>query len=307
MPPSLSGNPLAPGTRGLPESQSWRHLLTAASARRHRAITHPPTPTIPPRTPYTSICPAWGGEELIEVRVGIDAILLPCPARRHTSKPASKQARSTSRLLVISTVKKSQSEWKEILLVGFASVALRQAAADGGAESLSFHGFLPIEYIRSKQPRGDNQPNDVYLHLQPRPFLQNDEDVYYPPTLIGFGLEHGQDPEERVYKVYSKKEVEDLRSKQLSKHGKHDKGGKGDHGKAIRSKPLPPPPSPHSPQQPSLPHPPPLPLHHLHHHSSQERFPAPSSEHHSSYPNAPPPPPQYHPKPAFPPALPHRG
>ncbi|KAK8398274.1 hypothetical protein O3P69_003885 [Scylla paramamosain] len=111
---------------------------------------------------------------------------------------------------------------------------------------------------RSKQPRGDNQPNDVYLHLQPRPFLQNDEDVYYPPTLIGFGLEHGQDPEERVYKVYSKKEVEDLRSKQLSKHGKHDKGGKGDHGKAIRSKPLPPPPSPHSPQQPSLPHPPPF-------------------------------------------------
>ncbi|XP_045132477.1 uncharacterized protein LOC123516843 [Portunus trituberculatus] len=199
--------------------------------------------------------------------------------------------------------------WKEILLVGFASVALRQAEADGGAESLPFHGFLPVEYIRSKQPRGDNQPNDVYQHLQPKAILQNDEDVYYPPTLIGFGLEHGQDPEERVYKVYSKQEVEELRRRQQSKHGKHAKGGKGghhskgDHGKAIHNKPVPPPPAPDHQQQPSLPHPPPQHNHHL----SQERFPAPSSEHHISYPSHPPPPPQYHPKAVFPPSLPHRG
>lgn len=38
-------------------------------------------------------------------------------------------------------------QWKGTLLVGFA-VAVQLAAAVGGAESLSFHGFLPLENIR---------------------------------------------------------------------------------------------------------------------------------------------------------------
>ncbi|XP_050721382.1 uncharacterized protein LOC127001203 [Eriocheir sinensis] len=199
--------------------------------------------------------------------------------------------------------------WKGTLLVGFA-VALQLAAAVGGAESLSFHGFLPLENIRGKQPRGDNQPNDVYSHLQPKPFLRPDEDVYYPPTLIGFGLEYGQDPEEKVYQIYSKQELEELRSKQMMKK-KHGKSfNKGSHDKGIHSQEqshgdpnaAPPPPSPIHQGQPPLPSPP----SNHHHHPNEPHFQ--SSENHHSYGSPPPPPPpQYLKKPSFPPPHPHFG
>ncbi|XP_066965585.1 uncharacterized protein [Macrobrachium rosenbergii] len=185
--------------------------------------------------------------------------------------------------------------WKVALLVSFASVVLQEAAAQGGAESIPFPGFLPSERIREIGPEADDQPNDVYAHLPVRrPKLEDDEVVIYPHH---FGFEFGQDPEHHIYEVHSAKELASL-SRKHGKHGKHahdhdhdhhDKASKGaskdgsktlNHVPASTSNPAPPPP-PLPPSAPAHPFP---------------QFPSPSS--HGALP--PPPPYPYRPNPGFP-------
>ncbi|CAL4069744.1 unnamed protein product, partial [Meganyctiphanes norvegica] len=122
--------------------------------------------------------------------------------------------------------------WKVWTLIGFASVVLLQAAAQGGAESVPFHGYLPGENVRAPAPDGDGQPNDIYEHIPvARPALQKDQVVIYPHHL---GFEYGQDSEHRIYEVHTAKELANLAHGKHGKHGKHDhhhhhKGAKGHH------------------------------------------------------------------------------
>ncbi|XP_068238042.1 uncharacterized protein [Palaemon carinicauda] len=164
--------------------------------------------------------------------------------------------------------------WKVVMLVSFASVVLQEAAAQGGAESIPFPGFLPSELIRERGPEADDQPNDIYAHLPVRrPKLEDDEVVIYPHH---FGFEFGQDPEHHIYEVHSAKELASL-SQKHGKHGKqahdhdhdhhhhHDKASKGaskdgsktlNHVPAPTSNPAPPSPPAHPfPNYPSPPSP----------------------------------------------------
>ncbi|KAF2365496.1 hypothetical protein FHG87_003750 [Trinorchestia longiramus] len=119
--------------------------------------------------------------------------------------------------------------WKLAVFPLLASVILQQAAAQGGAESLAFPGFLPGDYVKSKKPVGDDRPNDVYQHLPVRrPALASDEVVIYPHH---FGFEYGQDPEQSIYEIHNAKELVAKHGKKHSKHDKHDKHGK--QGKQI--------------------------------------------------------------------------
>ncbi|KAA0186226.1 hypothetical protein HAZT_HAZT011443 [Hyalella azteca] len=117
--------------------------------------------------------------------------------------------------------------WKLAVFPLLASVILQQAAAQGGAESLAFPGFLPSEYVKARKPVGDDRPNDVYEHLSVRrPKLASDEVVIYPHH---FGFEYGQDPEHSIYEVHNAKELVAEHSKKHSKHDKHGKQGKQIH------------------------------------------------------------------------------
>nr|XP_053639705.1 uncharacterized protein LOC128693861 [Cherax quadricarinatus] len=91
-------------------------------------------------------------------------------------------------------------QWKVVLLMISASVVLQLTEAQSGAESLSFHGYIPRENVRAKAPRGDGQPNDIYLESPPT--LKDGQVVFYPRNINGLDLEYGQDPEERVYQIH---------------------------------------------------------------------------------------------------------
>ncbi|XP_027217328.1 uncharacterized protein [Penaeus vannamei] len=157
--------------------------------------------------------------------------------------------------------------WKEVLLVGFASVVLQAPQAQSAAESVPFPGYLPGENVRAKAPEGDGGPNDIYAHLPVRrPELDDDQVVIYPHSLV---FEYGQDPEHHIYEVHSAKELANLAHSKHDKHGKHahdhhhhDKGTKEAAAKGTpknlkpappvsKSVPPPPPPSP----RPAHPHP----------------------------------------------------
>ncbi|XP_053639695.2 uncharacterized protein [Cherax quadricarinatus] len=112
--------------------------------------------------------------------------------------------------------------WKVVLLLISASVVLQLTEAQSGAESLSFHGYIPSENVRAKAPRGDGQPNDIYLAFEKPRALKDGEEVFYPRNIEGFGFEYGQDPEEHVYQIH------DTNKLQFNKHSKqsheHNKG-----------------------------------------------------------------------------------
>ncbi|XP_069938200.1 uncharacterized protein [Cherax quadricarinatus] len=118
--------------------------------------------------------------------------------------------------------------WKVILLMISASVIVQLTEAQSGAESLSFHGYIPGETIRAKAPRGDGQPNDIYLVFENPPALKDGEVVIYPRNTDGLGLEYGQDPEERVYQIHN------TNKRQFNKHNKHSHDQNKSSGKKFK-------------------------------------------------------------------------
>ncbi|KAK3883158.1 hypothetical protein Pcinc_012492 [Petrolisthes cinctipes] len=126
--------------------------------------------------------------------------------------------------------------WKAVVFVSFASVALLEARAqNGAAESLPFHGYIPADNVRARAPEGDGQPNDIYMHLEQPPVLGQDEVVFYPRNLVGFGIEYGQDPEEHVYQIHNAADVAKERKKH-DKHGKNSHNDQHSHSKDSKGK-----------------------------------------------------------------------
>jgi len=165
-----------------------------------------------------------------------------------------------------------------LTLVALLCLASAHVAAQGGAESLSFPGYLPGDYVRALKPIGDNRPNDVYQHLPARqPALTSEEVVIYPHH---FGFEYGVDPENSIYEITNAKELVARHNKKLSKkhHGKHGKQHAHKHAHQHAHK-----------HQDAHEH------HHEHHHEHQ----AQASEQSSTYVEQETP--QFRPRPAYPP------
>ncbi|KAK4329354.1 hypothetical protein Pmani_000302 [Petrolisthes manimaculis] len=198
--------------------------------------------------------------------------------------------------------------WKAVVLISFASVALLEARAQNGvaAESLPFHGFLPEHNVRASPPKGDGQPNDIYMHLEQPPVLAQDEVVLYPRNLVGLGLEYGQDPEQHVYQIRKSGDVAKS-GKKHDKHGKNSHNDQHSHSKDSKGKNFnmaptadthAPRPSPHHPQP------------NFHPSSAPYNYNNPNQ---GSFPNRPPSGSHPHPSrkhspraPSFPPRLPHQ-
>ncbi|XP_042213214.1 uncharacterized protein LOC121860201 [Homarus americanus] len=104
--------------------------------------------------------------------------------------------------------------WKVVLLVSFASAVLQTAEA----QSLPFPGFISGESVRAKPPTGDGQANDIYIHLERPPQLKENQVVFYPSHLAGFGFEKAKDPESPEFQIHDATN-ENLR--QSDKHSKH--------------------------------------------------------------------------------------
>ncbi|KAL7648733.1 UNVERIFIED_CONTAM: hypothetical protein RMT77_000640 [Armadillidium vulgare] len=106
--------------------------------------------------------------------------------------------------------------WKAALLVTFGCLLIDEATSQGGAESLSFHGHLPQEYVKAKPPEGDNGPNDIYSHLPVRsPKLTDGDIVIYPHH---YGFEFGQDSEKKIYEIHNAAELAAANSKMKRHH-----------------------------------------------------------------------------------------
>ncbi|XP_045606775.1 uncharacterized protein [Procambarus clarkii] len=119
--------------------------------------------------------------------------------------------------------------WKAVLLLSSASVVLQMAVAQSGAESLPFHGYIPGDSVRANAPRGDGQPNDIYLAYEKPPVLQDDEVVLYPRNSDSFGSEDGQDPEEHVYQIHKSSKLQN----KFDKHSKHSHNHSKRSGKTL--------------------------------------------------------------------------
>ncbi|ROT73166.1 hypothetical protein C7M84_008394 [Penaeus vannamei] len=214
-----------------------------------RALLNPRSPS--PSRPAVPLPPAASPPGQGRSKVGRT---LPTPAVGGRSSPGH------SRLAVSSAHKPGtlRTMWKEVLLVGFASVVLQAPQAQSAAESVPFPGYLPGENVRAKAPEGDGGPNDIYAHLPVRrPELDDDQVVIYPHSLV---FEYGQDPEHHIYEVHSAKELANLAHSKHDKHGKHahdhhhhDKGTKEAAAKGTPKNLKPAPPRGSHEQNPELP------------------------------------------------------